>query len=279
MGSIRSLIAFFLIWGWPLGSWEAGVPLHFYENYEKVLHAALDPQGAVRYSALKAHRAMLDQVLTQFETFPPALFAQWKPKDQAAFYINVYNARVIQTVVDHYPLRKLDEVPEWAGFSFPLLEGRTSLEQVERKIFEPPLEEPRACLALVKADQAGPPLRARPYYGAQLDSVLEEQAWLFFRVPSHFRIDRERNIVFLSTILQKHEQSFVKLYGATNRFSFLNPSQKAVLNFVSQHVKPRDRDYLVKTKNFYLRYLEDDRSLNDADGPGPALGPGARARD
>jgi hypothetical protein len=267
MGSIRSLIAFFLILGWPLPMRAAGVPLHFYENYEKVLHAALDTQGAVRYSSLKAHRVLLDQVLAQFETFPPSLFAQWKPKDQTAFYINVYNARVIQTVVDHYPLRKLEAVNEWDDFSFPLLGGKTNLEQVERKIFEPPLEEPRACLALAKADQAGPPLRPRPYYGAQLDSVLEEQAWLFFRGPGHFRIDRERNIVFLSAILEKHGQSFVKLYGATSRFGFLDPSQKAVLNFVSQHVKSRDRDYLVKTKVFSLRYLEDDGSLNDASGP------------
>ncbi len=273
MGSIRSLIAFFLILGCPFPTRAAGVPLHFYENYEKVLHAALDPRGAVRYSALKAHRTMLDQVLTRFETFPPALFAQWKPKDQTAFYINVYNARVIQTVVDHYPLSKLEELPEWAGFSFPLLEGKTSLEQLERKIAAPPLEEPRACLALVRADQAGPRLRPRPYYGAQLDSLLEEQAWLFFRVPDHFHIDRERNIVFLSAILQKNEQSFVKLYGATNRFSFLRPSQKAVLNFVSQHVKSKDRDYLVNTKVFSLRYLEDDGVLNDAGGPAP------RARD
>ncbi len=265
MGAVRNLIAFFLILSCPLPSRAAGVPLHFYENYEKVLHAALNPQGAVRYSALKAHRALLDQVLTRFETFPPALFAQWKPKDQTAFYINVYNARVIQTVVDHYPLSQLEEVSGWEGAPFPLLEGKINLEQLERKIFEPPLEEPRACLALVKADQAGPALRPRPYYGAQLDSVLEEQAWLFFRVPEHFRIDRERNIVFLSAILQKHEQSFVKLYGGTNRFGFLDPSQKAVLNFVSQHVKSKDRDYLVNTKIFSLRYLEDNGVLNDAE--------------
>jgi hypothetical protein len=264
MAALRSLTVFLLLLAFPHPLRAVGVPLHFYGNYEKVLHAVLVPHGQLRYASLKAHRNLLDQVLNRFEVFPPSLFAQWGLKDQTAFYINVYNARVLQTVVEHYPLGKLAEVSDWAGLPFPLLEGKTSLEQVERKLFEPPLEEPRACLALAKADQAGPLLRPRPYYGAQLDSVLEEQAWFFFERPDHFRIDRGRNIVFLSAVLQKHEQSFVKLYGATNRFSFLDPPQKAVLNFVSQHVKTKDRDYLLTAPVFSLRYLEDDGSLNDA---------------
>jgi hypothetical protein len=264
MAPLRSWLAFLLLLGWPHPLRAIGVPLHFYGNYEKVLRAALDSKGGLRYSSLKAHRNLLDQVLNQFEVFPPSLFAQWKTKDQTAFYINVYNARMIQTVVDHYPLAKREDVSGWPGLSFPLLGGKTSLEQVERKLFEPPLEEPRVCFALTRAAPEGPALRPRPYYGAQLDSVLEEQAWHFFERPEHFHIDRENNIVFLSAILEKHGQSFVKLYGATNRFAFLDPSQKAVLNFVSQHVKSKDRDYLTRAPAFSLRYLAQDGSFHDA---------------
>ena len=145
--------------------------------------------------------------------------------------------------------------PEAASEGCPFLEGKATLEGLEKKLSEPPFEEPRACLALISTTHQGPSLRARPYYGAQLDSLLEEQSWIFFKDAGHLRIDRSQNIVFLSPLFEKREKDFLKLYGQTDHFSFLNPPQRAVLNFVSQHVKPQDRDYLVKAPVFSLRYL------------------------
>jgi hypothetical protein len=232
----------------PPAGFAAGVPLHFYRGYETLLHQVLDQKGAPRRVALRAREPQLTQVLDHFETFPPALFSAWKSKDQAAFYINVYNAQVLQI---------LALAPRAAPESFPLLEGKSTLSGLEKKLSEPPFEEPRACLALISTGNQGPSLRVRPYYGAQLDSLLEEQSWIFFKTADHFRIDRSQNIVFLSPLLEKHEKGFLKLYGQTDHFSFLDPPQRAVLNFVSQHVKSKDRDYLMKAPVFSLRYLNE----------------------
>ncbi len=236
-----------LSFGPPAGL-AAGVPLHFYRDYETLLHQVLDQKGAPRLMVLRAREPQLHQVLDHFETFPPALFSAWKSKDQEAFYINVYNARVLQI---------LALAPQAVPEGFALLEGKTTLAGLERKLSEPPFEEPRACLALISTGNQGPALRARPYYGAQLDSLLEEQSWVFLKDAGHFRIDRSQNIVFLSPLLEKREKGFLKLYGQTGHFSFLDPPQRAVVNFVSQHVKSKDRDYLMKAPIFYLRYLNE----------------------
>jgi hypothetical protein len=241
-----------------------GIPLHFYHHYEIVLDSALDKQGRVHYSSLKIQRRLLDQVLFQFESLSPSAFSHWKPKDQMAFYINAYNARVLQMVVDHYPLKSIQDIPvDWSALVFPLLGRSMTLKGVEEEVLEKPYADPRVCLALVPASRGGPVLRNRPYYGSQLDSLLEEQAWRFFKRPEEFNIDRIQNVVYLSPILRQHAGDFMKLYG-TSRFTFLDEKNRAVLNFVSQHVNPRDRDYLNKTPAFSLKYLEEDWSLNDS---------------
>ena len=247
--SLRRAITLFCLLAFaPPAVLAAGVPLHFYRDYDALLHQVLDPQGEPRPALLRAHESQLTHVLHHFEDFPPAHFSAWKPKDQAAFYINVYNARVLQT---------LTLPPAAASQAFPLLEGKTTLSELERKLSEPPFEEPRAFLALLSPGHQGPSLRSRPYYGAQLDSLLEEQSWVFLRDADHFRIDRSQNIVFLSALFEKREKNFLKLYGQTGRFPFLNPPQRAVINFVSQHVQSKDRDYLMKAPVFSLRYLNE----------------------
>jgi hypothetical protein len=258
-------IALFLLLPLPPLAFSAnGIPLHFYHHYEMVLHSALDPQGRVHYSSLKTQHHLLDQVLVQFGSLSPSAFSHWKPKDQVAFYINVYNARALQMVVDHYPLKSIQDISgDWSAFPFPLLGRSMTLKDVEREILEKPYADPRVCLALVPSFRGGPVLRNRPYYGSQLDSLLEEQAWRFFKRPEEFNIDRIQNVVYLSPILRQHAGDFMKLYG-TSRFTFLDEKNRAVVNFVSQHVNPRDRDYLNKTPVFSLKYLEEDRSLNDS---------------
>jgi hypothetical protein len=137
------------------------------------------------------------------------------------------------------------------------------LGQVEQDAERRSQGDPRIYLALATDFQEGPSLRNRPYYGAQLESLLEEQAWRFFKRPDELNIDRARNVVTLSPYLKRYAGDFVKGYG-TRRFAFLDVNDRAVLNFVSQHVKPKDRDYLVKAPVFSLRYARTPGALDDA---------------
>src|SRR5262245_61177637 len=65
--------------------------------------------GYVYYRALKADRRRLDAYVGQLA----AVDAEKLPKDeQIAFWLNTYNALVLQTVVDHYPApRRSTEYP------------------------------------------------------------------------------------------------------------------------------------------------------------------------
>src|SRR5580765_7557235 len=57
--------------------------------------------GDVYYRALKAERGKLDGFVTQQATASVDALSR---EEQMAFWLNAYNALVLKTVVDHYPI-------------------------------------------------------------------------------------------------------------------------------------------------------------------------------
>ena len=58
--------------------------------------------GEVYYRALKSDRARLD---TYVASLAAAAVAQQPREAQLAFWLNAYNALVLRTVIDHYPIQ------------------------------------------------------------------------------------------------------------------------------------------------------------------------------
>src|SRR3954451_14249929 len=75
-----------------------------------VLHRPFDQildlnvrDGLVYYRALKSDRGRLDRYIASLNV-PAATYDKWSRGQQMAFWVNAYNAFVLQTVVNHYPL-------------------------------------------------------------------------------------------------------------------------------------------------------------------------------
>src|SRR6476646_9562515 len=58
--------------------------------------------GEVYYRALKSDRARLDTYVASLSAAP---VAQQARDTQLAFWLNAYNALVLRTVIDHYPIQ------------------------------------------------------------------------------------------------------------------------------------------------------------------------------
>src|SRR5262245_42978621 len=60
--------------------------------------------GRVLYRALQTERPALDRYVRSLDV-PAADLAAWTKADQETFWLNAYNALVLQTVVANYPIR------------------------------------------------------------------------------------------------------------------------------------------------------------------------------
>lgn len=225
--------------------------------------------GHVYYRALKANRAPLDRYVASLAqtALPPSRNAQ------IAFWLNAYNAIVMRTVVDHYPIASrtsaypAHSIKQIAGAfertSYVVAGKRLTLDQIEQSIL-PAFRDPRVFLALGRGAVGGGRLRSEIYTAESLERQLDEQAAECASRDQCVHIDHATNKLQVSAIFSWRRTEFVEAYAlqSGNAFATRSPIEKAVIAFISPRIVSTDRDVLVRNQ-FKVEYLPFDWSLND----------------
>jgi hypothetical protein len=240
----------------------------------ELLHRPLDQildvnvrDGLVYYRALKAERGRLDRYIASLNV-PAATYDKWSKGQQMAFWVNAYNAFVLQTVVNHYPLTgTIKQIPGAFDRNAFHAAGRSvTLDQIEKTIL-PAFKEPRLYLALGRAAAGSGRLRSEAYTAERLDKQLSEIEAEFVTNRSLFRTDRAAGVVSVSPILSWREAEFVAAYAdkADAAYAQRSPIERAIIAFVVPHLLPLEKD-LFKKNEFRVTFLEMDWRLNDLSG-------------
>jgi hypothetical protein len=231
--------------------------------------------GFVYYRALRADRAKLDGYINLLAS---ASLDRLSREDRIAFWLNAYNALVLKTVVDHYPIpRRTTEYPEHSIRQIPgafertqyRLAGRMlTLDQIEQTVLAE-FKDPRLYLALGRGAVGSGRLRSEAYSGAELEKQLTEVAQECNSRPECVHIDRDNNTVNLSSIFSWREKEFVAAFAdkAPAAFASRSPIERAVLAFIQPKLLTIEKDFLAKNE-FRVVYTPFDWKLNDLTGRG-----------
>src|SRR5690606_26461179 len=155
------------------------------------IHASLDAildlyvrEGRVYYRALRSERARLDRYVSGLDV-PPAALEGWSRDAQAAFWLNAYNALVLRTVVDAYPIRgraeaypavSIRRIPGAVDARRHGVAGRTwSLDEIEKDRVAS-FDDPRMFFALGRGSIGGGRLRSEAFTPARLEAQLASVA-------------------------------------------------------------------------------------------------------
>ncbi len=244
---------------------------HTHARFERVLQAHVR-RGQVDYTALRADRASLDEYLQDLAALDTAALAGFSRDQQLAWWLNAYNALVLRTVVDHYPINgrtlagvafpanSIWQIPGAFGERRHRVAGRLmSLDDIEHKTIRPQFREPRVHVALVCAARSCPPLRAEPYRAATLDAQLDDQARVFMADRSHgVRLATGATTVEVSSIFKWFGEDFAPLGGGNAR--------TGIRAFVARHAPAGDAELSRRlgASGTKLRFLDYDWTLNDA---------------
>lgn len=247
--------------------------------YTGVLMDAVDESGLVDYAGLKesagrsdANAALLNVAVKNIAAQDPAAYESWNKSNKLAFWINAYNALTLKLIADHhpiqpakgrekYPANSIQQIPNaWTGVRFNVMGKERTLDEIEHKIIRAQFNEPRVHFALVCAAMSCPPLRREAYTGADLDQQLDDQARRFFADLRNLHVDREKNEVWVSRILQWFADDFAP--DAAQKDPRDVVERRAVLAAVAPYVSGETRTYL-KTATYTLRFFEYDWALNE----------------
>jgi hypothetical protein len=238
-------------------------PLH--RPFDQILDANVR-DGMIYYRALSASRGGLDRYIASLNV-PSATYEKWSKGQQMAFWVDAYNAFVLQTVVAHYPLRgTIRSIPGAFDKTAWHAAGRSvTLDQIEKTIL-PDFKEPRLFLALGRGCIGGGRLRSEAYTADRLDKQLADIQSEFVNNSHMYRLDRLTNTVSVTPILSWREADFVAAYDTKDPvFAQRSPLERAVVAFITPHLLPSEREFIQKNE-WKMAFLEMDWKLNDLSG-------------
>ncbi|HEU4365544.1 MAG TPA: DUF547 domain-containing protein, partial [Candidatus Krumholzibacteria bacterium] len=250
-----------------------------YPAHTGLLMDVVDESGLVDYRELRDNPGQLDpsartliSLVKEIAAQDPAAYEVWTENERLAFWLNTYNVLTLKLIVDHYPIQpatgrqkypanSIQQIPNaWTGVRFKVMGTERTLDEIEHKIIRAQFKEPRVHFALVCAAMSCPPLRREPYAGEKLDAQLEDQARRFFADLRNLHVDREKNEVWVSRLIQWFADDFAP--DAAQQDPRDVAERKAVLAAVTPYVDTETKAYL-ETATYTLHFFEYDWTLNE----------------
>lgn len=232
--------------------------------------------GLVYYLALRNERARFDRYVQAVGDVSSEAVASWPRERQLAYWINAYNAFVLRTVIDSYPIRgksadyPSNSIRQIAGaFERRTFRagGRTlTLDAIESDLIAA-FNDPRALLALSRGATGGPRLKSEVYTAEKLDAQLDAmQQELVTRRDLVF-VDAANERLSVNPLFSWREAVFAKALAgrAPEVYASRSPLERAVLALIDQQLVPNEKEFLRKN-TFRMSFHEFDWKLNDLTG-------------
>lgn len=227
--------------------------------------------GFVYYNALRSERARLDRYVASLAEVSGV--DAWEAPRRLAFWVNAYNAFVLQTVIDRYPIR--GKAPQYPTDSIRQISGaferrqfraagRTvTLDQIENEQVAP-LGDARALLALGRGAQGGGRLRSEAYASSRIEAQLAAAAREVVEHRGLVHVDAGAGLLSVTPLFSWREAAFVRTFAerADGRFASRSPLERAVLALVLPHAVRGEAEFL-RQNSFRMQFHEFDWRLND----------------
>jgi len=231
--------------------------------------------GDVYYRALKSDRGKLDGYVNLIAS---ASVDQRPREERLAFWLNAYNALVLRTVIDHYPIQgRSSEYPPKSIRQIPgafervqhRVAGRTlTLDQIEKDVLTE-FHDPRIYFALGRGAVGSGRLRSEAFVPARIDEQLSDVAEECVSRNQCVQIDAAGSKVGASAIFSWREQEFSAAYGdkAPGAVANRSPIERAIIAFVYPKLLNAEKELIAKN-SFQVAYAPFDWTLNDLTGRG-----------
>ena len=232
--------------------------------------------GLVYYHALKVERAKFDRYVTALGEVSADTLKSWPPDRQLAYWINAYNAFVLRTVIDGYPIR--GKAPEYPSNSIRQIPGAferrqfraggrmLTLDAIEKDVIGE-FNDARALLALGRGAVGGPRLKSEAYTAARLDAQLDKMVSELVDNRELVFVDSANDRVSVNPIFSWREPLFTRSLAerAPAVYATRSPIERSVMALIDSLLVPNEAEF-VRKNTFRMVFHDFDWKLNDLTG-------------
>ena len=232
--------------------------------------------GLVYYHALRQERGRFDRYVLALGEVSADTIAKWPPPRQLAYWINAYNAFVLRTVIDGYPIR--GKAPDYPANSIRQIPGafdrrtfraggrQLTLDAIERDVIGG-FDDPRALLALSRGAAGGSRLKSEAFTGDRLDQQLTTMTSELVTRRVLVQVDAANNRLSVNPMFSWREALFTRTLAsrAPALYASRSPIERAVLALIEPLIVPNEAEFLRKNE-FSMVFHDFDWRLNDLTG-------------
>ncbi len=224
----------------------------------QLLSANVDSSGKVNYAAIRENPFALNTFLKFIRTVSPETSPELFPteNDRKAYWINVYNALVMQAVIEHPNISSVKDIAWGNGVfwrkSFVVGGRKLTLDTIEKEMLQKRYHDPRVHFAINCASASCPPLGQRIFTGENLDAQLDKKVTTFLNNPVTICLDTSQRVIRLSRIFKWYLSDFEQ-------------DRNSVLDYIDHYSKIIDLTENLDLSNWTIEYEDYNWSLNRFD--------------
>jgi len=239
---IRLFVALLLACTSPSFPGKPGSKPPSHVTWDVLLHRHVSATGKVDYRGFRKDSLLLNPYLDSLSRHPPDPQV-WSREEQLAYWINAYNAFTVKLIVDHYPVKSIQDLhPKpyvplvntvWHIPFFRIGDLDFNLDRIEHAILRKQFDEPRIHFAIVCASVSCPPLRNEAYVPEKIDAQLGSQARTFINDPTRNQL--QPNYVRISRIFNWFTGDFTRkesLIAFLNRYAAVKIKPGAQVDYL-----------------------------------------------
>jgi hypothetical protein len=257
---------------------DAALPASFpeqgfsHDSFEVLLQSYVSDDGRVDYDHWQqssAARQQLESYLAAVSQFSPKATPERfsSRNDELAYWMYGYNAYVIRSVLDHWPLESVTDVKapveavKGLGFfyqqRFSFGGEFMSLLDAENKEIRKKYQDPRIHFFLNCASESCPVARPGLPIGDDLDQLLAQAAIDFINDRENVAVDHDNKLIQLSTIFKWYENDFVNHVRLDGELV-----GNGLIAYVSRYASDELAASLTRAGDYEVRFREYDWDLN-----------------
>ena len=179
------------------------------ESYDRLLKKYVTP-GGVKYAAWKSNAGDLQELRGVVDAIGTANVGSMGKNDQLAFYINAYNAWILNEALGKYPTKSVKDTffTFFTGKRIKVAGAQTSFNALEKETIRSKFGDPRIHFALNCASKSCPPLLSAAFRGSSLESQMETLSRNFINTPNGVNYQEAAKTAELSKIFDWYKDDF-----------------------------------------------------------------------
>jgi predicted secreted protein len=201
----------------------AGSPRANHDVWNKLLQENVTSTGKVDYKNLRINKNSISTYLRHLKTATPG--TDWSDHEKMAYYINMYNAYIIQFIISKYPVNSVKDISYsgkdiWNIKLVKIGEKSITLNTLEGLLVA--YKDPRIHFAINCGAKSCPRLMNKAFNAKSLDTDLTRMAKIFINDLSQNQIKPKK--VAISKIFEWYKLDFTT--STTTLTDFLNKYSK-----------------------------------------------------